>query len=138
MKKLFIIASTLFLSGCAGVDWNTVGNAVLTDLTQGAIVAQDAYTAYNALNQNLTTANVATGKLTVAKVLAAAQAGSTALNTPGLGTAVSDFVTDAQATITALQAKGATTPATIQAVSQQGAATVSTVSAIASAPPSTQ
>lgn len=127
-----LLLAALMLAGCAGVNWSTVGSQLITDVQAGTVAAADTYTAYQALNQNLTTANVTTGKLTVGKVLAAAQAGSTALNTPGLATAVSDLVTDAQATITAL--KGSPTPAVIAAVSQQGAATVSTIAAL---PPAT-
>lgn len=132
MKKLFKIATlgSLFFTGCAGVNWNTIGSDVIKDVQSGAIAAQDAYNAYNAVNQQLTTANVTTGKLTVAKVITAYTAGASALNTPGLVTAVGDFVNDAQATISDLKATGASTPAIIKAVSQQGAATVTTVSAI--------
>lgn len=132
MKKLLSILSLscVMLTGCAGVNWSNVGSDVIADVQAGTIAAADVYTAYQALNQNLSTANVTTGKLTVDKVLAAANAGATALNTPGLGTAVSDFVTSANKTITDLKATGATTPAIIKTVSSQGAATVTTVAAI--------
>jgi hypothetical protein len=127
LKLLFLILPLAFY-GCTGVNWSTVGASLITDVQSGTVAAADAYTAYQALNQNLTTANVTTGKLDVAKVLAAANAGATALNTPGLAQAVSDLVTDANATITEL--KGTPAPAVINAVSQQGAGTVSTIAAL--------
>lgn len=135
LKTFFIILVAAIggnvLTGCAGVNWATVATDVVQDVKTGAIAAQDAYTAYQALNQSLTTANVTTGKLSVAKVFAAAQAGSTALNTAGLSTAVTDLVTNAQQTINDLKAQGASTPAIIAAASNQGASAITTVAAIA-------
>jgi hypothetical protein len=130
MKKKILLLTSLLLCGCAGVNWPAVGASLITDVQDGTVAAADVYTAYQALNQNLTTNNVTTGKLTVGKVLAAAQAGATAVNTPGLAQAVNSLVTDAQATITKLKGTGATTPAIINAVSTQGAGTVSTVAAL--------
>lgn len=136
-NKILLTLICLVLAGCAGVNWSTVGSNLIQDVRAGTVAAADAYTAYQALNQNLTTANVTTGKLTVGKVLAAANAGATALNTPGLSQAVTDLFADAQTTITNLQGTGATPKAIINAVSQQGAATVVTVAAIAPTPPPT-
>jgi hypothetical protein len=128
--KILALLPALAVVGCAGVNWANVGTSLITDVQAGTVAAADAYTAYQALNQNLTTNNVTTGKLTVGKVLLAAQAGATAVNTPGLSQAVIDLVTDAQSTITALQGTGATTPAIISAVSAQGAASVTTIAAL--------
>ena len=131
------LALTL-ITGCAGTNWSQVGSSVITDVQQGTVLATEAYAAYSAVNQQLTTANVTTGKLDATKVLAAATAINSGLQTPGLASAVTSFVSDANATITALKGTGATVPATIAAVSNQGAATVSTVAAVApvsSSPP---
>ena len=121
----------LTLVGCAGTNWSQVGSSLITDVQDGTVLATEAYAAYSAVNQQLTTANVTTGKLDATKVLAAAQAVNNGLQTPGLASAVQSFVSDANQTITALKGSGATTNKTIAAVSAQGAATVTTVAAVA-------
>lgn len=135
MKLPLLILSVFGLFGCAGVSWSTVGSSLITDVQDGTVLATEAYAAYQGVNQNLTTANVLTGKLNPTKVLAAATAINSGLQTPGLATAVNQFVSDANATITALKGSGATTQATINSVSDSGASTVTTIKAIAPTAP---
>ena len=125
--RLGFLVASLVLSGCA-TDWSAVGTSVIDDVQSGTVLATEAYAAYSAVNQQLTAANVTTGKLDPAKVLAAAAAINNGLQTPGLATAVLSFVGDANTTIKNLQ--GATPAAIATAVSTQGAGTVTTIAAI--------
>jgi hypothetical protein len=117
----------LAMFGCAGTDWGQVESDVLTDVKDGTTLASEVFAAYTAVNQNLTTANVTTGKLDLSKVLAAAVAVNGGLETPGLKEAVAQFVADANQTITDL--KGSSTQSVINTISQDGAATVTAVAA---------
>jgi hypothetical protein len=129
----FILTASLLCS-CAGLNIATVGSDLISDVTQGSVVATDAYAAYQSINQNLTTANVIQGKLDPAKVLAGAQAITQTLNGPAtasLTTAVNSFVADVNGQIAALKSQGVTSPAAITSnISASGAATVSTIAAV--------
>lgn len=125
MKKIVKISllSVLGLTGCASVDWPSVGKDLVSDVQNGLVTAQDVYTAYNAVMQT----NVGTGKLDVNKVLAAAQAATTSANSSGLDTAVNNLVASANATITALLAKNAAPSAIVASVANNGATVVTDV-----------
>jgi len=128
-KLLISICAAFLISGCAGTNWQAVGQDLIADVEQGIVTAADAYTAYQALNQGLTSANVSTGKLSPEKVLAAAVAiRGTLQASPGLKTAVYTLVGDANSTIADLN--GSPPKAIIAAVSNQGAGTVSTIAAL--------
>lgn len=128
LKNIGLVALlSASLCGCA-TDWAAVGTSVITDVQDGTVLAAEGYAAYTAVNQQLTAANVTTGKLDAVKVLAAATAVNSGLQTPGLKTAVLAFVADANNTLNNL--KGSSTVAQIAAVSNQGAGTVSTIAAL--------
>lgn len=113
----------------------SIGASLVPLVHQGAVVATDAYAAYASVNQNLTSANVISGKLSAAKVLAGAQAiigsSSTETASQSLITSVNTLVEDANSSIAAFKAAGATTDKTITAVSSSGAATVTAIAAVA-------
>lgn len=132
----------LTLIGCSAAQLaqvQTAGSALIADVAQGTVVATDAYAAYQSVNQQLTAANVTTGKLDVAKVIAGAQAINQTLGSPAtssLVTAANQFVSDVNSQIAAFKAAGATSPAAITtAVSASGAATVTAIAA--TTPPTT-
>lgn len=129
-----LLSASLGLAACAGISWPQVGSQLLTDVQDGTVLATEAYAAYSAVNQQLTTANVTTGKLDATKVLAAATAVNSGLQTPGLATAVNQLVADANATIKTLQAANVATPTVINTVSQSGATVVSTIKTVTTTP----
>lgn len=127
MKSLLLFPIIFPFTGCA-TDWKAVGTSVIGNVQSGAVLAAEAFAAYSATNAAFTNANVTTGKLDAVKVLAAAQAINNGLQTPGLKSAVIDFVSSANQTITDL--KGSPTPKVITALSDQAVGTVSTIQAL--------
>jgi hypothetical protein len=113
LRAIVVLAVLVPLTACSA----TAITALETDAEQGLIVAQDVYTAYNAVVQT----NVGTGKLSASKVLTAAQAAQTSANSTGLPTAVDALVSDANATITAMQATNAPPAAIVTNVDVQEA-----------------
>lgn len=118
-----------------------VGASLVPLVQQGSVLASDAYAVYQSSNQNLTTANVISGKLSVSKVITGAQAilgsSTTAQASQSLLTAANTFVSDINGSIATYKAAGATAQATIAAVSQSGAATVASIAAVAPTTPTT-
>jgi hypothetical protein len=134
-KKLLVLLVPILLTACA--QWPTVENDLVTDVQAGVVAASDAYAAYNAVEQNLTTANVTTGKLSIGKVLTAATAITQAAADPSLKTAVTDLVTDANKTISDALGKGETAQQAISSVAAIQAATISTVATTPTVAPAT-
>lgn len=108
-----------------------VGSSLIQDVAQGTIVASDAFAVYQSVNQNLTAANVTTGKLSVAKVIAGGQAITQTLGSPAtasLTKAATDLVSDVNDQIASYKAAGITAPSAITpAVSQQAAAAITQI-----------
>lgn len=94
-------------TGCTTSQLNqaqVIGAALVQDVAQGTVVAGDAYAVYQSVNQNLTTSNVIAGKLTVAKVIAGAQAINQTVGSPAtasLTLAANTFVADVNGQIAA-------------------------------------
>lgn len=140
--SLFLTATIglfcLLASGCTSSqvsEAEAIGASLVPLVQQGVVTAADAYATYQSVNQNLTAANVITGKLSVSKVITGAQAilGSpaTAQATQSLTTAANTFVVDVNNAIAAAKAAGVTSPTAItNAVSESGASTVTTIAAL--------
>lgn len=137
LHSLLFLLPCLFFYGCTAAqeaEVSQVGSALIADVAQGTVVASDAYAVYQSVNQSLTSANVISGKLSVAKVISGAQAITGTLGsapTASLVTAANQFVSDVNTQIASFQSAGATVPATTTAISQSGAATVTAIAAIA-------